>query len=294
MKNQWHEMDLKLINDLRAKKLTWIEISTNFPGSTPNAVRKAYNRSNQKNEVRTPVPTYLPDKTVYNSILVISDMHHPYNHPDTVKFLEALSKKYKFDKIICIGDEVDYHALSFHDSDPDLPSAGDELNNAIESLKPLYKMFPKMDIVESNHGSMVLRKGLANGMPKAVLKPYNEILGAPKGWNWKFDIKVQTPLGAVYFCHGKSGSAGRLASQYGMSCVQGHFHEKSQITYISTPEKLMFDAHTGCLADDKSLALGYNKINPRRPIVSLLVIVNGIPQIVPMVLNTNGRWIGKL
>ena len=56
----------------------------------------------------------------------------------------------------------------------------------------------------------------------------------------------------------------------------------------------MFDAHTGCLADDYSLALGYNKINPRRPIVSVLIILDGIPQIVPMRLRPGGRWIGKL
>lgn len=233
-------------------------------------------------------------KKEFKSILVISDMHHPYSHPDTVPFLSALKKKHKFDKVICIGDEVDFHALSFHDSDPNLPSAGDELEKAIEALQPLYKMFPVVDIVESNHGSMVFRKGLASGIPKAALKAYREVLEAPIGWNWVFDTKVNTPMGVVYFCHGKSGAAGRLASQYGMSCVQGHFHEKAQITYISTPDKLMFDAHTGCLADDKSLALGYNKINPRRPIVSLLIILNGIPQIVPMILNAKGRWIGKL
>lgn len=295
MSKKWNEADITYVKELKDNGYTWVEISSKFPGSTPNMMRKLYYRNiaNTFTPPKTTVEKQVDNK-VYKSILVISDMHHPYSHPDTLKFLQALEKKHKFDKVVCIGDEVDYHALSFHDSDPDLPSAGDELTNAIQSIKPLYKMFPKMDIVESNHGSMVLRKGLASGMPKAVLKSYNEVLGAPKTWIWKFDIKVQTPLGAVYFCHGKSGSAGRLASQYGMSCVQGHFHEKAQITYISTPEKLMFDAHTGCLADDKSLALGYNKINPRRPIVSLLIIINGIPQIVPMVLDKNGRWIGKL
>ena len=135
---------------------------------------------------------------------------------------------------------------------------------------------------------------LVSSQPWIIIKSYREVLQAPHGWNWVFDLQVQTELGPVYFCHGKSGAAGRLASLYGMSCVQGHFHEKAQITYISTPEKLMFDAHTGCLADDKSLALGYNKINPKRPIVSLLVIINGIPQIIPMVLNKKGRWVGKL
>lgn len=231
---------------------------------------------------------------VAKSILVISDLHCPYQHPDTVPFLKAVKAKFKPDQVVCIGDEIDYHALSYHESNPDLPSAGQELEEAIEALKPIYKMFPNVSVVESNHGSMVLRKAMTGGIPTKALKSYNDILEAPKGWNWVFDITLQTSLGPVYFCHGKSGTPGRLASQYGMSTVQGHFHERSQISYISTPEKLMFDAHTGCLANDKSLALGYNKVNPKRPIVSLLVIINGIPQIVPMVLNKSGRWIKSL
>lgn len=231
---------------------------------------------------------------VYKKILVISDMHHPYSHKDTLKFLTALKRKYCFDKVVCIGDEADFHDSSFHDSNPDLDSAGVELEKAIGCLKPIYKLFPTVDVVESNHGSMILRKALVGKIPSRAIKSYNDILDAPCGWKWRFDLKLRTPLGLVYFCHGKSGAAGRLASQYGCSTVQGHYHEKSQVTYISTPEKLMFDMHVGCLADDKSLALGYNKINPRRPIVSVGIIINGIPQIVPMVLNTKGRWIGSL
>lgn len=236
----------------------------------------------------------MKDKKIYNNILVLSDMHHPYAHPDTVPFLKALKKKHKFDKIVCIGDEVDFHALSFHDSDPDLDSAGTELKQAIESLKPIFEMFPNVIVVDSNHGSMVYRKGLASGIPKAALKHYRDILQAPKNWAWTPDVILQTPLGPVYFCHGKSATAGRLASQYGMSTVEGHFHEKAQIQYISTPERLMFGAHTGCLADDKSLALGYNKVNVKRPIVSVLRITNGLPYIEPMILRSGGRWIGKL
>jgi hypothetical protein len=230
----------------------------------------------------------------YKSILVVSDVHSPHIHTDALKFLQAVKAKYKPDAVVFSGDEVDYHALSFHDSDPDLDSAGAELEKAIEQLGPFYKLFPEAHIMESNHGSMVLRKGIAHGLPKKVLRSYNEILEAPKTWKWVNDLILHTSLGPVYFCHGKTSVAGRLASQYGMSCVQGHFHEKAQITYISTPHSLIFDMHVACLINDKSRAFAYNKINPKRPIISIAVIVNGIPQLIPMVLNQNGRWIGKL
>jgi hypothetical protein len=234
------------------------------------------------------------DDKVYNCILILSDMHHPFAHPDTVPFLRALKKKYAFDKIVCIGDEADFHNLSYHESIPDLPGAGDELKQAIEGLKPIYELFPSVDVIESNHGSMIIRKGITAGIPSIAIKSYNDILEAPKGWTWQFDLKLRTPLGPVYFCHGKTSAAGRLASQYGMATCQGHFHERAQVHYISTPEKLMYDMHVGCLADDKSLALGYNKINPKRPIVSVGIIINGIPQIIPMVLGKGSRWTGLL
>ena len=228
------------------------------------------------------------------SILVISDLHCPYQHPDAVKFLAACKKKFKPDTVVCIGDEVDFHDLSYHESNPDLDSAGTELDKAIQELKPIYKLFPKCMVLESNHGSMILRQSLTAGIPRKAIKGYNEILDAPKGWKWVDDLILKTVAGPIYFCHGKTAAAGKLASQYGMSTVQGHFHEKAQIHYISTPERLMFDLHTGCLADDKSLALQYNKINPKRPIVSIAVILNGIPQIVPMLLSRSGRWVGSL
>lgn len=227
-------------------------------------------------------------------LLVISDLHCPYQHPDAIAFLRAVKAKYKPTKVVCIGDEVDYHAASYHEKETELPGAGQELKRAIKTLKEIYKLFPVVTVVESNHGSMVFRKARTAGIPSAALRSYNETLKAPNGWKWVFDTTVDTPLGPVYLCHGKTGAAGRLASQYGMSCIQGHFHEKAQITYISTPERLMFDAHTGCLADDKSLALGYNKVNPKRPIVSIIVVVNGIPQLIPMVLKKGGKWTGKV
>lgn len=228
-----------------------------------------------------------------NCILVISDLHAPYQHPDAVKFLAWAKAKYRPTKVVCIGDEIDGHSISYHEHNPELPSAAEEFRQAVAALKPIYKLFPEVTVIESNHGSLVLRKAMTAGLPSTVLKSYNEILEAPKGWKWQFDAVMKTPLGPVYFCHGKASAPGRLAANYGMSTVQGHFHEKAQIHYISTPERLMFDAHTGCLANDKSLALGYNKINAKRPIVSILIIDEGVPFIIPMILNKNHRWVKR-
>ena len=231
---------------------------------------------------------------ICNSILILSDQHFPYAHPDIIPFLKAVKKKFKPDTIVNIGDEIDGHAISFHESEPDLMSAGDELTAAIKAMKPLFKLFPKCYVVESNHGSLVYRKGRYAGLSKRMLRTNNEILCAPAGWTWHFDVVLPTALGNVYFHHGKSGKSGGLAQSMGMNAVQGHYHSKFQIEYLANPEKLYWDMHVGCLADDKSLAMGYNKTTLPRPIVGVGVIINGRPQLIPMVLKKGGKWIGRL
>lgn len=240
----------------------------------------------------------LQKSNTYNNIknqtvLVISDIHEPYSHPDTIPFLTAIKEKYKPTEVIQTGDELDYHQLSYHDSDPDLYSAGDELKTAINKLKEYYKLFPEVTVLESNHGSMVMRKALTNNMPKRLFKSYNEILEAPKGWKWVFDYTIETSLGPVYFHHSR-GKALKTAQAYGMSHVCGHHHESFDIQYWSTPEKLMFGMTVGCLVDRDSLALAYNKNNLKRPIIGVGLIIDGVPQLVPMILAKNGRWIGRL
>ena len=228
------------------------------------------------------------------SILILSDMHIPYSHPDMVPFLGAVKSKFKPTDVICIGDEIDQHSLSFHDSNPDLLSAGDELEEAIKGLKPVYKLFPEVKVVESNHGSMLYRKGLHHNIPKKMLKAYGEVLEAPKGWTWHKEVRIKTILGDVLFRHSFGKNVLKAAQENGCSVVQGHFHEDFSVSYAGNSYKLLFGMVVGCLVDDDSMAFGYNKTFAKRPIIGVAVIVDGLPQLVPMILDKKGRWIGKL
>ncbi len=228
-------------------------------------------------------------------ILFISDLHAPYYHKDTVRFLKAVKDKYKPTRVILSGDEVDYHNISFHDSDPDLDSAGTELKKAIDTLKPVYKMFPTAEVLESNHGSLVMRKAAANGLSRSFFKSPREILEAPKGWTWHFDITLTLPTGfKCYFHHSKGANVLKNSQAMGMSFCQGHHHEKFEIQYWGNPQGLYFGITTGCLVDTESLALAYAKNNLKRQVIGVSVILEGIPQLIPMVLNKRGRWVNKL
>jgi predicted phosphodiesterase len=231
----------------------------------------------------------------FKSILIISDTHFPYQHPDTIAFLAALKDAHSPDKVVHIGDEIDGHSISMHSHSPDLMSPSDEFKSAIEKMQPLYKLFPKVDLVESNHGSLVYRRGTKYGLPREVFKSYREILQAPRGWRWHFDLTLEMSDGQkVYFTHGKTSATGRLSQSMGMSTVQGHYHERFEIFYWANPTGLYWDLRVGCLADDRSLALAYNNTNIKRPIMGCAVIINGQPKLCPMILNKRGRWVGKL
>ena len=232
---------------------------------------------------------------IYKSVLIISDTHIPYENKFLIPFLKALTKKYKkFDRVIHLGDEVDNAGMSFHDKDSEMPSSGDELQLALPKIKELEKMFPKMDLLDSNHGSLVFRRAFKYGIPKSYLKNYNDFLQVGSGWKWHEDLIVDTPLGKVYFCHGKTADVFKLAQSLGMSAVQGHYHSLYGCRYYGNSLGLYYGLQCACLIDPKALAFKYNKLQKARPVIGTAVIINGIPILEPMILDKSGKWIGKL
>lgn len=227
-------------------------------------------------------------------VLLISDMHIPYHHKDTVAFLKYLKKKYNPTRIICLGDEVDSHALSYHDSDPDLMSAGDELKAALPTIAEVERLFPVMDVLDSNHGSLIWRKAKTHGIPKQYIRSYNEILGVGEGWKWHNDMTITLPDGnKCYLHHGKSNNVTRVSQTMGMCTVQGHFHEILKVDYWGNPNGLFWALQSGCLIDDESYAFSYNNVNLKRPVIGTTLIIDSHPVLEPMVLDKAGRWVGR-
>jgi len=256
-----------------------------IPRSTcSDFLRKYYEvRNDAEDDLQDAVKS--SEKHDNSRILFISDMHLPYGHPNTLPFLKMLKERYEPTRVICLGDELDHSGLSFHDSDPDLFSAGHELEKALPIIKELEGMFPKMDLIDSNHGSMVYRKAKHHGVPRRYIKSYNEVLGVGEDWVWHMDLVLDLPDGQkVYVHHGKTSEAIKTSQLMGMSHVCGHYHESFGIKYWSTPMGLYFGMNTGCLIDDKSLAYAYNKVNTKRPIIGTGLIIDGIPVLEAMPL----------
>ena len=227
-------------------------------------------------------------------ILVISDMHLPYQHKDSIIFLKEIKKEFKPDMIVNIGDLLDFHAISMHEHNPDLYSAGMELDKAKEYIKQLEDIFPEVVEVDSNHSSLVYRRALKFGMSKQFLKPYGEFLGTRK-WTWVDDLTLTMSDGKrCFFTHGRSADILKVSQTMGMSAVQGHYHTKFLISYWANPDNLFFAMNVGCLINQKSMAFNYAKNFKTRFILGCGIILNGVPRLLPMVLNNNGDWIKKI
>lgn len=235
-------------------------------------------------------------KQLNQSVLVIGDLHTPYHHKSAFNFLQKVVQVYQPSRIVQIGDETDGHRWSMHIPSPSSWGQKEEYNAAKAAMIELAAIFPNLDLIESNHGSLPFRKAHANGMPLEFIKDYNELWGVPDTWKWHFDLTLDLPNKTkVNFHHSRGANVLLNSQRMGMNAVQGHHHEKFGVQYWTNPAGQTFwAAQTGCLVDQHSLAMHYGKNNIKRPILGCLMILNGWPLPIPMVVDKNNRWVNEL
>jgi len=170
-----------------------------------------------------------------------------------------------------------------------------ELDKAIMEIgEGLHKLFPKMHLLESNHGSMVTRKMKHHGIPVRVLKPLEQLYETPL-WSWHNEILLETTFGPIFMHHGLSPNGLKVVKDHGMSIIQGHFHTVAGVQWFQTRFRHCFAAYFSCLVDRDSYAMAYAKNNiPLYQLGAGYLDKRGLPFYVPMRLDKGGRWIGRL
>jgi hypothetical protein len=255
-------------------------------------------------------PEWQPPRYSNASILVISDLHAPYQHPDVLAFLAELKHAYGFERIICTGDESDGHAISFHMSHPKAPSAAQEIEMAREFLANLHALFPTIDLTESNHGSLIYRRQAEAGLPDRAMNSYRGYLfgehrpdgsivfpdNIGRGWRWHDDLTIILPNGErVMFVHGYSANVKVAVRNAGVSIVQGHHHSEFEVATMQGPcGPTRFGITGGCLLWSKSFAFAYGRTFPKKPVIGCSGILDGCPVGFRMPLDADGRWTGRL
>ena len=122
----------------------------------------------------------------------------------------------------------------------------------------------------------------------------NDVIVAGCCWIGSGEGKKLSNGKKCFFTHGRAADILKVSQTMGMSAVQGHYHTKFVISYWANPDDIFFGMNVGCLINQKSMAFSYAKNFRTRFIIGCGVILNGIPRLLPMVLDKNGNWIGEI
>lgn len=217
----------------------------------------------------------LPDPTrdcVLNGgrrVLCVGDLHCPFDLDGYLEFCVEKYMEHACDTVVFIGDVIDNHYASYHETDPGGMGGEDELEQAIIRLAPYYKAFPEAWVTIGNHDRMVFRKSTSSHVPKRWIKSYAEVLETP---SWIFTDYVD--IDGVQYIHGENGTARSRSLLEMSSVVQGHRHTEMYTHWSFGKERSVFGCQVGCGIDASSYAMGYCK-HARKPAIGCAIIVEG-------------------
>lgn len=215
------------------------------------------------------IETYKNFTKKENRVLVIGDLHEPFCLDGYIDFCTETYKKYNCNKVVFIGDCIDNHFSSYHETDPDGMSGGDELDLAIYKISKWYDAFPKATVIIGNHDRLVMRKAFTAGVSKAWLKDYKDVLKVP---NW--DFKDRIVIDDVQYIHGEGGTAHQKCRADMMNTVQGHLHTQCYTQWFVGAKFRIFGMQIGCGIDHDSYAMAYAK-RGKKPAIGCGVVIGG-------------------
>lgn len=284
---EWTNEELSIIEEYRQKNYTYYQIQEILKEAgfirTYDSIKKvASKRLGRKDSVipSKPLEEVIEKQVIHRGlqshrVLAIGDIHAPFEHKYYLDFLVETYNNWNCDTVVCVGDEVDAHALSKYDPDPDGFSPGHELEQAINHLKPFYEAFPNVKVCTSNHTVRGFKKGFEAGIPSAFFRSYREILEAPIGWEWKDKWDID----GVNYIHleGYSGYMGALkaAIDSHKSTVGGHLHSCGGVLYVQTEFYRNFGLQTGCGIDIEKYAFKYSRLDARKATLGCGVVIDG-------------------
>jgi metallophosphoesterase superfamily enzyme len=208
-------------------------------------------------------------KNEESRVLIIGDLHEPFCLDGYFEHCLETFQKYQCNRVVFIGDIIDSHYMSYHETDPDGFSGVDELDLAIFKLKKWYAAFPVADWIIGNHDRLVNRKALSGGISKRWIRDLNQVLEV-----YKWQMHTSLTIDNVQYLHGEGGEAVKKAASDFMSTVQGHLHTKMYTQYLVGKNFKIFGMQVGCGVDWKSYGMDYAK-NHKKPAIGCGVVIGG-------------------
>lgn len=214
---------------------------------------------------------------------VIGDFHAPFNKKGYLEFCKKTFDKYGVNEVVMIGDLVDNHAVSRHQTETDALGGWSEYSMAKVEIEKMKVMFPKLKLALGNHDRIPERQASTLGLHEGFIKSFEEMWGLPDEW----EVDISFEIDGVKYSHGlgSGGANGTLNTALKMqtSLVIGHKHSCSGVRYMTTEKGTIFGMDVGCGVDVEKYAFRYGKYMPCKPVLSCGIIINGKEtHVVPM------------
>lgn len=164
-------------------------------------------------------------------ILIVPDCHHPYVDAGAWRLMLKCARLFKPDRIVVLGDFVDFYAVSDHDKDPRRATQIDaEVKAANEALDDLDALgAAHRHFCEGNHETR-LHRYLTRHAPALLDTVDVPSLLRLHERGWTFTRYGQHHrVGDLWFTHAVNGAAGRQAhhragATFQRSVAIGHTH----------------------------------------------------------------------
>lgn len=234
--------------------------------------------------------------TSIKKVLLLSDIHFPYQDNEALTTALQYGKDKNVDAIFLNGDILDFYQLSFHEKDPRITDIGQELEMGRSFFKTLRKNFPKANIyyIPGNHEAR---------MERYLRVKAPELLDIAE---FRIDVLLRVAeYGVEYLEHGTKCYFGKLLVEHGdkmkgsggvnpartlylkfkRHAICGHFHRTTEATEKVYDGDVHVAYSVGCLCELEPRYMEVNNHNHGFALVEMngekfkvrnLKIVNGI------------------
>ena len=213
-----------------------------IPVGQASRERKVMPKPSNRNEIVHAFGTTsrVPCRGSTYSVLVLPDIHVPYEDKRTIAAVERYMAANTFDHYIQLGDLGDYQWASSHDKDYPLRTEGLRIQTQYEQINEMLSRHEELLLGNNPDCRMTLLEGNHEYRVEAYMERNPELAGlvgverslvlAERGAEWVrcYSLGQSYKLGKCLFHHGKSISpthAKRMVEDYGHNIVYGHTHD---------------------------------------------------------------------
>jgi hypothetical protein len=207
-------------------------------------------------------------ETEARNVLVIGDLHEPFCLDTYLDWCIEQYDTFNCTEVVFIGDVIDNHYSSYHETSADGMGGLEELELAIKRIARWRDAFPVATVLIGNHDRLIMRKAQTSAIPSKWIKSYKEVLETP---DWNFVERYV--LDNVQYLHGEGGTASTKCRADMMNTVQGHLHTQCYVQNFVGQKFRIFGVQSGCGIDHESYAMAYAKYG-KKPAVGCVVVLN--------------------